>query len=400
MSSNGDVQGQAGEAARRWRLLLGRSPEDASPALGGRDKAMDVALAALYDNQSEGEDTGDKSNKMVGMGASAPRVASWLGDIREYFPRSVVQVMQADAIERLGLTRLLLEPELLETVTPDVHLVATLVELKSLMPQKAKQTARDIVGRVVADLEQRLADKVRSSVHGALNRASRTSRPRPGDIDWHRTIRANLKNYQEQYRSVIADRLIGYGRKQAGFSRELVLCVDQSGSMASSVVYASIFASVLASIRALKTSLVVYDTSVVDLTPQLSDPVDVIFGTQLGGGNDTPQALAYCRSLITHPANTAFVLVSDLYEGGGSAEMIRQLAAMQRAGATVIVLLALDDAGTPAYDRDNAAALAALQIPAFACTPDAFSDLMAAAIRRDDVLSWVARWRETRATER
>jgi hypothetical protein len=376
------------EQARRWRLLLGDTGAQ-TPLLSADEQVMDAALAALYDNEDSGE--GTVSRGVVGMGSSAPRVSRWLTDIRRYFPKTVVQVMQADAIDRLGLKRLLLEPEMMEAVTPDIQLAATLVELQSLMPERAKQTARQVIRSVVEDIEARLADSLRSAVRGALNRAQRTSRPRPGDIDWHRTIRANLGNYQPEYSTIIAERLVGFGRKQSGFAREIVLCVDQSGSMASSVVYASILACVLASIRALKTQLVVYDTAVVDLTPRLQDPVDVIFGTQLGGGNDTPKALAYCEQLIARPADTVFVLISDLYEGAGSEQMLRRLGALHAAGCTVVVLLALDDDGTPSYDKDNAAALAAMGIPCFACTPDAFADLMAEAISRRDITAWAAR---------
>jgi hypothetical protein len=384
------------ERARRWRLLLGDGPDD---GLSPSDMGMDAALGALYDNQSDGE-PGSKENMFVGMGASAPRVARWLGDVRTYFPSSVVQVMQTDAIDRLGLKQLLLEPEMLAAVQPDVHLVATLASLRSLLPQKARETARTVVRTVVDEVERRIADRLRSSVRGALNRAQRTRRPRPGDIDWIRTIRANLGSYQPDLKTIIPERLVGFGRKQTGFAREIVLCVDQSGSMATSVVYASIFASVLASIRALKTTLVVYDTAVVDLTDELRDPVDVIFGTQLGGGNDTPRALAYCGPLITRPRDTVFVLVSDLYEGDGSTEMIRRLGAIANAGSAVIVLLALDDDGKPSYEKENAAALAALGIPCFACTPDAFPDLMAVAISRGDVAQWAASREATAATTR
>ena len=382
------VAGDA-EARRRWRLLVGQDPGDGPTVLSADDLAMDAALGALYDNASDGE-AGSEQNLVVGMGASAPRVARWLGDIRTYFPTSVVQVMQADAIERLGLKQLLFEPELLAAVTWDVHLVSTLVQLKDLVPEKARSTARQVVATVVADLERRLADKTDQAVRGALSRASRTRRPPMADVDWHRTIAANLKHYLADYRTVVPERLVGYGRRRTGFQREVVLCVDQSGSMASSVVYASVFASVLASIRSLRTRLVVYDTAVVDLTDQLADPVDVVFGTQLGGGNDTPRALAYCAEHITRPADTVFVLISDLYEGSGSAEMNRRLGRLKDAGTQVVVLLALDDRGTPSFDKDNAAVLAGMGIPVFGCTPDAFPELMALAIRRGDVAAWAA----------
>jgi Mg-chelatase subunit ChlD len=258
------------------------------------------------------------------------------------------------------------------------------------MPEQTRATARLVVAQVVRELEQRLAQKTRQAISGALNRAARTSRPRPGDIDWNRTIRANLRHYQADLRTVIPETLVGYGRKQQIVQREIILCVDQSGSMASSVVYSSLFAAVMASLRAVKTSLVVFDTSVVDLTPELHDPVEVLFGTQLGGGTDINRALAYSHSLVTRPTDTIMVLISDLIEGGVREEMLRRAATMAAAGIQLIVLLALSDEGAPFYDRENAAALAALGIPAFACTPDQFPDLMAAAIARRDLNHWAS----------
>jgi Mg-chelatase subunit ChlD len=225
-------------------------------------------------------------------------------------------------------------------------------------------------------------------VSGALNRSARTRRPRLRDLDWNRTIAANLSRYQPGYRTVIPERLVGYGRQRQAVARDVVLAIDESGSMAPSVVYASVFGAVLASIRALRTSLVAFDTAVADLTGRLPDPVDVLFGTQLGGGTDINQALAYCQGLITRPRDTLFVLISDLIEGGVREQMLARLSAMTAAGVTVVVLLALSDEGAPVFDAGNAAALAALGIPAFACTPDAFPDLLAAALAGRDLAAW------------
>ncbi|CAM2954675.1 VWA domain-containing protein [Prescottella defluvii] len=377
------------ERMRRWRLLLGDVAEESTGALASAsDTAMDAALSALYDDRGTADGS---SRRSAGLGGSAPRVARWLGDIRTYFPTSVVQVMQRDAMERLGLTQLLLEPELLEAVEPDVHLVGTLLSLNRVMPEATKATARIVVERVVRDIEERLARATRSAVTGALNRAARTTNPKLRDLDFHRTIRANLQHYLPEYRTVVPEKLIGYGRRSQAVQRDVVLAIDQSGSMASSVVYASVFGAVLASMRALRTSLVVFDTAVVDLTDRLADPVDVLFGTQLGGGTDINRAIAYSQSLITRPTESLFVLISDLYEGGIRAEMLSRVSAMQASGVQVVVLLALSDDGAPAFDRDNAAALAALGVPAFACTPDRFPDLLAVALERGDVGGWAHR---------
>ena len=380
------------ERMRRWRLVLGAADEKGVP-LTGDDARIDAALGAVYDSDEGGGEPGTPSwPRSSGLGASAPRVARWLGDIRTFFPVRVVQVMQKDAIERLGLTRLLLEPEMLDAVEPDVHLVGTLLSLSRVMPEQARESARTVVRTVTKDLERRLAQRTRSAVTGALNRAGRTSRPRrPSDIDWDRTIRANLRNYLPQHRTVVPERLIGYARKQQAVARDVIVCLDQSGSMASSVVYAGVFGAVLASIPSLRTSVVAFDTAVADLTEHLSDPVDVLFGTQIGGGTDINRALAYCQRLITRPASTILILVSDLFEGGNRDQMLRRIADMTAAGTQVIALLTLSDDGAPGYDHDNAAALADLGVPAFACTPDSFPALMAAAIERRAITEWAHR---------
>jgi hypothetical protein len=369
------------ERLRRWRLVLGGDSADGTGmSLSGDDLAMDGALEQLYG--------GDKSGP-VGMGKSAPRVARWLGDIRKFFPTPVVQMLQKDALERLDLRQMLKQPELLRAVQPDVHMVANLLSLRSVLPPEARETAREVVRTVVDQLEKKLAEPMRQAVTGSLDRSARNRRPRHNEIDWNRTVRANLKHYQAEYRTIIPETRIGFGRRRQAL-REVVLCVDQSGSMATSVVYAGIFGAVLASLPALKTHVVVYDTAVVDLTAELHDPVDLLFGTQLGGGNDTPRALNYCAGLIRRPEETILILISDLYEGAGSEEMLKLLGGFAAAGVQVIGLLALSDDGAPGYDHGNAQKMADMGMPVFACTPDLFPDLMAAAISRRDLGQWAA----------
>ena len=372
---------------RRWRLVLGEAAEEGlsgpagdGPALDADDLRMDACLAALYE---PGERKG-------GLGASSPRVARWLGDIRAYFPASVVKVLQQDALERLNLTQMLLEPELLANVEPDVRLVATLLSLSRVLPSRTKDTARRVVRKVVEDLEKRLRRPMTQAVKGALSRAVRNRRPKPGEVNWDRTIRRNLRNYLPEKRTIVVEELHGHGRKRTSLA-DIVLCVDQSGSMAPSVVYSGVFGAVLASLRAVRTRMVVFDTAVVDLTAELKDPVDLLFGTQLGGGTDINAALAYCQTLVERPSRTILVLVTDLCEGGNVAQMRARAAQLVASGVNVICLLALSDDGAPAWDSKNAAAFAALGIPCFACTPDLFPSLMAAALQRQDVALWAAR---------
>jgi Mg-chelatase subunit ChlD len=247
-----------------------------------------------------------------------------------------------------------------------------------------------VVRKVVEELQTKLAPRMLAAVRGSLNRAARSQRPRLADVNWDRTIRANLKNYLPAEETIVVERLVGYGRRTSAL-QDVILCVDQSGSMATSVVYASIFAAVLASIRALHNRMVVFDTAVVDLTEQLHDPVDLLFGAQLGGGTDINRALAYCQTLIERPTKTVLILITDLFEGGNGQEMLQRAATLVRDGVQLICLLALSDKGAPAYNAGYASQLAALGVPTFACDPDQFPDLMAAALARQDLQLWAAR---------
>lgn len=373
------------ERDRRWTLALGVDDETAD--LSDTDRRMSAALSALY---GEGDDSGKKGKG--GLGSSAPRVAQWLGDIREFFPAPVVQVIQKDAFERKGLRQMLLEPEFLATVEADVNLVADLVSLRGVMPEKTKETARIVITKVVDELMKRLERKTAEAIRGALDKSRRTNRPRFADIDWPRTIRANLRHYQAEHKTIIPEQLIGFMRQQRRIADldEVVLCVDQSGSMASSVVYASIFAAVMASLPVVSTKLVCFDTAILDLTDELADPVEVLFGVQLGGGTDINRAIAYCADRIERPSKTHLVLVSDMYEGGDAQDLMSRVAQLVTIGVNIIVLLALTDTGRPSYDPALSGRIAALGVPVFACTPDQFPDLMATALRREDVHSWAA----------
>jgi Mg-chelatase subunit ChlD len=363
----------------KWRLVLGKQADPSvSMKLEGELKGIDGVLDALYDSDRTG-----------GLGSSSPNINRWLGDIRQYFPTSTVQLMQKDAIERLNLNQLLLQPETLESLEPDVNLVATLLNLNKAMPQNTRETARMVVRKVVEDLEKRLAQPLREAIRGALNRAVRNRRPKYNEIDWHQTIRANLKNYQAELNTIIPENLIGRGRKGQSL-KNVILLIDESGSMAASVVYASIFGAVMASIRAINTQFIIFDTEVVDLTPDLKDPIDLLFGTQLGGGTDIHKALTYTEGLIQNPSDTILILISDLYEGGNTSQMLKKANDIRQSGVNFIALLALSDQGKPSYDKNIASQFTAMDIPTFACSPDRFPELMAAAIQKKDLKTFIS----------
>ena len=367
------------EYLKRWRLILGGNEADGTGiTLTQEEQRIDQSLEAVYDSDRRG-----------GLGSSAPKVSRWLGDIREFFPQTVVQVIQRDAIKRLNITSLLTEKEMLETVVPDVHLVATLMSLSRVIPEKNKDMARQVVRKVVDELLRKLSAPTQQAVTGALNRSARRRNPRYNEIDWKTTITKNLKNYQPEYKTIIPEMRIGYGRKRKAM-KDIILCLDQSGSMGTSVIYSGIFGSVLASIPAVSTRMVVFDTTVVDLTDDLQDPVDLLFGVQLGGGTDIARALTYCQGVITRPQDTVLVLVTDLYEGGDAREMRKKFVSLVNSGVQLIVLPALNDDGAPSYDKNHAEFLANIGVPTFACTPDKFPDLMAVALSKQDLGMWIS----------
>lgn len=367
------------EYLKRWRLILGGNEADGTGiTLTQEEQRIDQSLEAVYNSDRRG-----------GLGSSAPKVSRWLGDIREFFPQTVVQIIQRDAIKRLNITSLLTEKEMLETVVPDVHLVATLMSLSRVIPEKNKEMARQVVRKVVDELLRKLSAPTQQAVTGALNRSARRRNPRYNEIDWKTTITKNLKNYQPEYKTIIPEVRIGYGKKRKAM-KDIILCLDQSGSMGTSVIYSGIFGSVLASIPAVSTRMVVFDTAVVDLTDDLQDPVDLLFGVQLGGGTDIARALTYCQGVITRPQDTVLVLVTDLYEGGDAREMRKKFVSLVNSGVQLIVLPALNDDGAPSYDKSHAEFLANIGVPTFACTPDKFPDLMAAALSKQDIGMWIS----------
>lgn len=369
------------ERLKKWRLVLGKHADpEQSVNLGIEEAGKDGVLEALYDSDKE---------RKGGLGSSSPRVNRWLGDIRKYFPKSVVQVMQKDAFERLNIEKMLFEPEFLESIEPDINLVGTLLSLTKVMPQKTKATARKVVRKVVEELEKKLTNPMRQAVAGSINRATRNRRPKLKEIDWHKTIRANLKHYQKDLETIIPETLIGYGKKGQAL-RKVILLVDQSGSMATSVVYASVFGAILASLKSIKTHIIVFDTAVVDLTPELHDPVDLLFGTQLGGGTDINKAVGYAQQLVQNPNDTIVFLISDLFEGGNENALLKRVAAIKASGAQFITLLALNDDGAPTFDRSVASKFGHFDVPSFACSPDQFPSLMAAAIKKENIHHWVA----------
>ncbi|MBI5516493.1 MAG: VWA domain-containing protein [Deltaproteobacteria bacterium] len=388
----GDVP--PGDRYQRWRLVLGRRAEEGleaarggeGPLLEGPQEALDEALATLYEPEVEEEEPEARGPRTASLGASAPRVARWLGDVRRFFDRDVVALVQRDAMASKGLKELLIEPETLGQAAPSVELAGLLLTLKDAIPEASRATARRLVAEVVEEVRRRLQAPLASQVRGALRKGRKARSGRPSDVDWARTVRKNLQHWDRERRVLIPREMVFHGRSERRREWRVLVCLDQSGSMAESVVYGAVLGSVLASLPSLETRLVVFDTAPQELEGLGGDAVDLLFGIQLGGGTDIRRAVEHCEGLVSEPSRTLFVLVSDLFEGGDAAALVRAFERLVGGGVKALCLLALSDAGTPAYDEDLARSLRALGVPCFACSPRRIPEVLAAVLGGADPL--------------
>ena len=378
------------EQRSRWRLILGSETEASFSGMGSggltqEELLLDGALAAIYGGPGESFGPGG------GKGPAAPLLSKWLGDLRSLFDPEIVAVVQNDAIDRKGLKQLLLEPELLEGLEPDLNLAATLLMLKDQIPKKSKESARRFIRRIVEEINKLLDSDVRRAVTAALNRRAHSPLPSAAAIDFPYTIRRNLRNYNRELKTIVPERVWFFDRSSRVNRWHVILDIDQSGSMGQSILYSSVMACILASMSAVKTSVVAFDTEIMDLTPLCADPVDLLFGFQMGGGTDIAKSVAYCQGLVETPAKTLFFLISDLEEGGNRAALLRRLEELKASGVTAVVLLAIADGGKPYYDAVTAEKIAAMDIPCFACAPETLPLLLERALKGQSLLELAQR---------
>jgi Mg-chelatase subunit ChlD len=373
-------------ALLRWRLIVGPDAEGgasstfaAADGVVGDDARLarvDRALDFLYGRQEE---------RSGGLGASAPYVPTWLGDIRRYFPRDVVAFMEKEAIDRRGLRQLLLEPETLAILEKDVALAATILGFKSLMPEETRRTARQVVAEIVEELRQRLELQLRQAVLGALQRNRHAPLKVARNLDVRRTVREGMRHYEPSLGKIVPERIYFYANQRRFHEWRIIVLVDQSGSMGESVVYSAVFAAVFAALPALDTRLVLFDTNVADVSDQLSDPVELLFGVQLGGGTDIARAVAYGSGLVEQPERTLMIIITDLHEGGDRGALLRGMAALRANRVRVLCVLALNDGGVASFDHTLAREVAALEIPTFAATPNRLVAAVERALKGESV---------------
>jgi hypothetical protein len=384
----------------RWRLILGKSAEESLQRMGGSSGQsilsgdqgeLDEALEAIYssDEIERNEWEADTDGRPHGgvKGRTFPRVARWLDQIRSFFPKDVVVLLQKDAIERRGLKQLLFEPEIMANIEPSLDLAATVLAMKNMVPEKAKSAARELVRKVVEDVRKRLESQFTQAIRGALQRNRHSPFRSLPNLDWPRTIRRNLKNYNNQLQTIIPEQISFYSRQQRQNQWNIIIAMDQSGSMATSLIYGGIMGAILASIGAVETHVVAFNhEDVVDLTEHCSDPVDLLFGIQLGGAEDYWKATSYCERFMHTPAKTLYVLLADLYDTSPNTKrFIKKMEFLLESGVKAIGLLAISDQGKPSYNQPLAETLANMGMPCFGCTPERLPELLAGVLRGSDL---------------
>ncbi|MCX5660840.1 MAG: VWA domain-containing protein [Planctomycetota bacterium] len=398
----------------RWRLILGKSAEESlqrmggapgQPILSGDQNELDEALEAIYssDELDKGEWASPTDGRPHGAvkGRALPRVAKWLDQIRTFFPKDVVVLLQKDAIERRGLKQLLFEPEIMANIEPSLELAATVLAMKSMVPEKAKSAARDLVRRVVEDVRKRLESQFTQAIRGALRRNRHSPFRSLPNLDWPRTIRRNIKNYNPELQSIIPERISFFSRQQRQNQWNIIIAMDQSGSMATSLIYGGIMGAILASIGSVETHVVAFNhEDVVDLTEHCSDPVDLLFGVQLGGAEDYWKATCYCERFMHTPAKTLYVLLADLHDTSPNTKrFVKKMEFLLESGVKAVGLLAISDQGVPSYNESLAETLAKMGMPCFGCTPERLPELLAGVLRGTDLKTIAAKVGESKKAQ-
>ena len=363
---------------RRWRLALGRYAERSLPDadLSQGDLRADRALDYLY--AREMEKRGMRRDKVGGRSGSLDpsrlTPLGWLGELRDLFPRSVLETVQAHAIDTLGMKELLSDPAVLDALEPNKELLKSLIAFKGAADPAMREKIREIVRKVVEDMLRRLRPRVEAALSGKPNRFRRSQLRSMQNFDWRATIRDNLRNWDADRKVIVADRLRFHGRSSRRLPWTIILCVDQSGSMLSSTIYAAVMASILAALPSVDVKLIVFDTSIVDLSSEAHDPVEVLMSVQLGGGTNIANAVTYCEGLVSQPSRTIFVLLSDFEEGGSLSQLLAAVRRMASSRVTMLGLGALTDDAVPIYDRRVAERLSESGMKIAALTPDRFAE--------------------------
>ena len=368
----------------RWRLVLGKYARDRiDVGMSAEEQRIESALDFLYSREYEGRGVrGDapSDDRSGSLDPSQLTIPHWLNEVRELFPKETVAVIEKHALDRYGLTELVTDPEILRRLEPNFELLKMLLTFRGHLQGEVLNEARRVIRSVVEEIKQRLATEVRRAFSGRRNRFQHSNLKLAQNLDWRGTIRKNLKNFDTRRQQMVVEQVLFFSRIQRRLPWRIILCVDQSGSMVSSVIYSSVMAGILAGLPLIDVKLVVFDTAVVDLSERIDDPVEVLLSVQLGGGTNIGQAMQYCEQLVEDPHRTIVVLISDFCEGAPVNALFASCKRFREGGVRLLGLAALDETASPSYDQKMAEMLAAVGMDIAALTPRQFAEWLAKTI--------------------
>lgn len=367
----------------RWRLVLGESAEEAlGTGLGGADAERDAALGFLYDREYGPGRNVRKGKGKGGSGESQLAVPEWVNAVHELFPKRTIERLEKDALERYQLQEMVTNPEVLQRAQPNVTLLKAVLHTKHLMNAEVLALARLLVRKVVQDLMEKLARPVQQPFTGALDRRKRSHLKVAKNFDAETTIRRNLAQFDPKSKKLYIKTPHFFSRVRRQVDRwQIIVLVDESGSMMDSVIHAAVTAAIFFGIKSVRTHLVLFDTAVVDVTDQCNDPVETMMKVQLGGGTDIGQALAYAAGLVENPRRTIVVLISDFFEGAPEQRLLNTAKQLLESGVTLLGLAALDERADPNYDRALAGKLVAMGAHVGAMTPGELAEWVATKVK-------------------
>jgi len=367
------------DALTRWRLLLGKAGQPALGGLSGEALAADTALNWLYGRDADAIARGERG---AGLEPSQLSTPDWINTIHQLFPKEVIERLESDAVELYGIDEVVTNLEVLERIEPSESLLRAVLHTKHLMNPDVLAAARKLVAEVVRQIMEKLATEVRQAFSGARDRRRRSMLKVARNFDFKRTVQGNLHRWDPQRGKLFLETPIFMSRVRRHTEHwDICLLIDQSGSMVDSVIHSAVMAACLWNLPGMRTRLVAFDTEVVDLTSDVSDPVELLMKVQLGGGTDIARAVGYAQSLVENPQRTVVVLVSDFYEGGDPRELVRRTKALVQSGVTVLGLAALDSSANPAYDKEMAARLVREGAHVGAMTPGELAAWLAEKVR-------------------
>lgn len=369
-------------SVKRWRLVLGRfADKRLSTEMSNTDLRRERALDYLYSREYQGRGVRPQTEKSGSLDPSQISIPEWLSEVRRLFPKETIEVIERHALDRYHITELVTDAEVLSRLEPNTELLKLLLAFRhQLQNEEVLSAARRIIQQVVAEIMRKLEHEVKRQLFGKRSRFGHSPLRVAQNLDWRGTIRKNLKYYDQQTRRLRVQELKFYSRVERRLPWEILLCVDQSGSMADSVIHSAVMAGILAKLPSIRVRLCVFDTAIVDLSDHAADPVEVLMNVQLGGGTDIAGALAYCESLISNPHRSILVLVSDFCEGGSTEDLLASCKRLAESGVRMLGLAALDPEARPYYDRNTAERLAQCGMQIAALTPGRFAQWLAQAL--------------------